>query len=47
MKTINVNDLRKAIDKLPTELGLVNKSDVMAVIAALEEENENEKGEGE
>lgn len=47
MKTINVNELRKAIDKLPTELGLVNKSDIMAVITALEEENENEKGEGE
>ena len=42
MKTINVNELRKAIGKLPTELGLVNKSDVMAVITALEKENENE-----
>lgn len=41
MKTINANELRKAIDKLPTELGLVNKSDVMAVITALEEENES------
>lgn len=47
MKTINANELRKAIGKLPTELGLVNKSDVMAVITALEEENENENGEGE
>lgn len=49
MKTINVNELRKAIDKLPTKLGLVNKSDVMAVITALEKENENknENREGE
>lgn len=48
MKTINANELRKAINKLPTELGLINKSDVMAVITALEKENkENKNGEGE
>ena len=47
MKTVNANELRKAIGKLPTELGLINKSDVMAVITALEKENENEKKEGE
>lgn len=49
MKTIDVNELRKAIGKLPSELGLVNKSDVMAVITALEKENENknENREGE
>jgi hypothetical protein len=42
MKTINTNELRKAIDNLPTELGLINKSDVKAVITTLEKENENE-----
>lgn len=47
MKTISANELRKAIRNLPTELGLVNKSDVMEVITALEEENEDENGEGE
>ncbi len=45
MKTINTNELRKAINKLPTELGLINKSSVMAVITALEKENKNKKGE--
>lgn len=47
MKTIDINELRKAIGKLPSELGLINKSDVMAVITALEKENEDENGEGE
>jgi hypothetical protein len=53
MKTIDTNELRKAIGKLPTALGLINKSDVMAVITALEItesvkadiENENREGE--
>ena len=53
MKTIDVNELRKAIGKLPSELGLINKSDVMAVITALEitesakadMENKNREGE--
>lgn len=47
MKTINTNELRKAIGKLPAELGLLSKSDVMAVITALEKENEKENREGE